>query len=840
MLTDTKIDRHKLQNPEAMCWPAYFYCWNDVLSEESIAQQIQDMAAMGAKSVCQLPEPKEFRPETMQTWLEPDYLSPGYMAMYKRMAEEASKLGMRMWLYDEGGWPSGGACGKVVEEHPELASQRLQCETTSVEAGCTIDIPDDCLSAYLYRDGKLVKKLTPGAGECIKDSECSIVVYSVYKFTERNPHTPAYPDLLNPLATAEFLRITHEAYKSSVGEYFGNTIHFVFTDEPSVKNPPWTDGLDVDFQQKFGYDIKEHLSAIFDPNGIEDAQARVDFYDWWSQRFVDAYFNVCKAWCNKNNLLFAGHVGGEDTTDGSRNHGFGHATRVLRSMDVPGVDAIWRQVFPGSKNHHFPKYASSVAHQNGTPWSFVELFAVYGSGITPEQMKWVTDYHFVRGINLIVASAYAQSTREHFMAGERPNYGPGNPIWKHLGDYHGYVARLGYLLSLGKPDIGIALYFPVRDIWAGGPDLEAVIQSNDSAAAALSDCQCDFDMVDDDVLGNAEVSNGQLQVGAMAYHTICVSQTKWMPDTTKAKLAEFCLAGGKVLWLGEENTYFGEHIELNAISKHVQPSLNISPECSGVRICKRELENGSLIYITNESMGELHFTVHLGDDKRIAFIDPITGNLFAPANLVKSSSGWDLPINLPFAGSCVIVVGADFADAIPEVLEQSEAKVSIPTGWKIRRLVSHIIDEHDITISKIEEEAQPVELGDWTNDYGQQFSGECEYTAYFDCNEETADCVIDLGEVRYACEVFLNGESLGTRLWHPYSYRATGKLQASLNELRIVVANTLANQYVTSSIFDDWSPAKTGPYHSIAIEFEKDTAFGGLYGPVQIKIDVSS
>ena len=836
MLIDTNIDIQKLKNPEAMYWPAYFYCWNDVLSEDSIVQQIQDMAAMGAKSVCPLPEPKEFRPETMQTWLEPDYLSPGYMAMYKKMAEEVSKLGMRMWLYDEGGWPSGGACGKVVQQHPELASQRLQCETAVVEAGSTINIPDDCLSAYLCKDGKPVRKLAPGSSECIGDTECSIVVYSVYKFTERNPHTPAYPDLLNPLATAEFLRITHEAYKFSVGEYFGNVIHFVFTDEPSIKNPPWTDGLDTDFHQKFGYDIKDHLAAIFDPNGIEDALARIDFYDWWSQRFVDAYFNVCKAWCKENNLLLAGHVGGEDTTEGSRNHGFGHATRVLRSMDVPGVDAIWRQVFPGKKNHHFPKFASSAAHQNGTPWSFAELFAVYGSGITPEQMKWVTDYHFVRGINLIVASAYAQSTREHFMAGERPNYGPSNPMWKRLGDYHGYVARLGYLLSLGKPDIGTALYFPVRDIWAGGPDFEAVTQSNDNAAAALLDCQCDFDMVDDDVLGNAEVSDGFIQVGAASYHTICVSKTKWMPDSIKNKLSEFCAAGGNVLWLSEYEHDYGESICLDEIPDFVQPTLRISPQYCGIRICRRQLENGSLIFITNESLKGLCFTVHLGDDKRIACIDPVTGNLFTPAGMVHTDTGWDVPIGLPFAGSCLIGVGEDFDDTPFEALETSNMITSIPTEWKIRRLVTHIIDEHDITINKVEEETQPVELGDWENVYGQSFSGECEYSTYFECDIETGECVIDLGEVRYACEVFLNGESLGTRLWHPYSFRATGKLREGINELRIVVSNTMANQYVTSRIFDDWSAAKTGPYHSIAMEFEKDTAFGGLYGPVQIKL----
>ena len=151
-------------------------------------------------------------------------------------------------------------------------------------------------------------------------------------------------------------------------------------------------------------------------------------------------------------------------------------------MDVPGVDVIWRQLWPGGNNHHFPKYASTVSHQSGLPWSLTESFAVYGSGLTPSQMKWISNYQYVRGINLSVLSCYPQSTKDWFLGGIRPMFGPGNPLWQYMDDYHGYLGRLGYLLSLGNPYIKIALYYPISDIWAGGLELDSVCSSNDELA----------------------------------------------------------------------------------------------------------------------------------------------------------------------------------------------------------------------------------------------------------------------------------------------------------------------------------------------------------------------
>ena len=54
-------------------------------------------------------------------------------------------------------------------------------------------------------------------------------------------------------------------------------------------------------------------------------------------------------------------------------------------------------------------------------------------------------------------------------------------------------------------------------------------------------------------------------------------------------------------------------------------------------------------------------------------------------------------------------------------------------------------------------------------------------------------------------------------------------------ELRIVVANTIANVCARSDYFDRHSNADVGPYHARMVKSEALVPGGGLLGPVQIR-----
>ena len=96
--------------------------------------------------------------------------------------------------------------------------------------------------------------------------------------------------------------------------------------------------------------------------------------------------------------------------------------------------------------------------------------------------------------------------------------------------------------------------------------------------------------------------------------------------------------------------------------------------------------------------------------------------------------------------------------------------------------------------------------------------------------------LIDLGKVDYSCDkLIINGHDLGTRPMAPFIYEIDGKLLKEENELIVNIANTCANQFVTSKVLDKYPYEVIGPYHRIMQQFEGDFVESGLLGPVVIK-----
>ena len=67
------------------------------------------------------------------------------------------------------------------------------------------------------------------------------------------------------------------------------------------------------------------------------------------------------------------------------------------------------------------------------------------------------------------------------------------------------------------------------------------------------------------------------------------------------------------------------------------------------------------------------------------------------------------------------------------------------------------------------------------------------------------DWVLDLGDVRHACSVVLNGELIGRRVWKPYMLDISGKLRTGGNKLEVTVTNTLANAIHDPKVQEQWA-----------------------------------
>ena len=155
--------------------------------------------------------------------------------------------------------------------------------------------------------------------------------------------------------------------------------------------------------------------------------------------------------------------------------------------------------------------------------------------------------------------------------------------------------------------------------------------------------------------------------------------------------------------------------------------------------------------------------------------------------------------------------------------------------YTIRRTKQFVIGALESYNKQITEAPQPTALGDWQVFAGKEYSGSCVYQTRFPVPAHAADAVLDLGDVRYTAEVFLNGESHGVRVMAPYTFEIKAEAWKDENDLEIRVSNTAANAYYYTDSFDKWPKWMLTPYHEKAQMFHMDSLLSGLYGPVRIR-----
>ena len=347
---------------EAECDPAfspgYFWMWNAKLDPAVLVAQLEDMRAHDVRSVCIHPLPKGFRRGIIESHMDPDYLTPEYLDVFAKVVKRARELGMDAWLYDEGGWPSGGACGLVAKA--------------------------DATGAFCRR-------------RLSADGEPKVIV-------ERHGGNPPYPSIVEKGTTEKFLELTHDAYAKAMPDDIGKTVRFAFTDEPSMplacasdrSSLAWTADFDQVFKEKKGYDLRPHVKELLcrkDETDDRLAKLRIDYHDVRADLFLERFMLPIRDWCRAHGMISGGHVNVEHRVEeGVEFGGHGDLMRSLRAMDCPGVDVIWRQLFPPTAGRDattlpFPRYAASAMHQNGGRFALSESFAIFGDGCTPDHMK---------------------------------------------------------------------------------------------------------------------------------------------------------------------------------------------------------------------------------------------------------------------------------------------------------------------------------------------------------------------------------------------------------------------------------------------------------------------
>ena len=761
--------------------PAYFWCWNARLDADALCAQLEDMHAHGIRNVCIHPVPKNFRKD-IYSEMEPEYLTPGYLEVYAKVVRRAGELGMHSYLYDEGGWPSGGACGLVAASDPE--------------------------GRFAPRDAVIAQ-----------DGGAAIVKRESY-----GPRSAKHPSLVEKGVADRFIGITHEAYAKALGRCVGTTVRIAFTDEPDMPRDAkgvslgWASDFADEFKRRKGYDVMPLVpDLIHDADGTNAALAevRVDVQDVKADLYVERYLSPIREWCHAHGLLSGGHLNNEDEPEAEAERGHGSLLRSLRAMDVPGVDVIWRQLFPASDApatlNPFPRYAASAMHQNGGRLALSESFAVFGDSTSPAQMKWVVDYQMVRGINTFVFSSIWQRTGD-----SEPHSGPVVPHWDFEPHFFRYVERTCRFLSRGRPGAEIAVLCNARGFWAGGEDRKTAAAAHYAAARALDEMNCDYDFVEDVQLADASVlPDGGLQVGAMVYKAVVLPSSNRMLASAGSVLKAFEKAGGLVVR------------GVDAIGT-VPRTLRVSGRgARSIRVMKRIDGDRRIWFLMNEDMEDRSVEMSFPDGGAVVRYDP-EGEAFELA----AADGRVVRTFLP--GETAIYVTGSVPDSRPPPRYEGRRRV-VDSGWTLRALVSHEVGDAEFKVRRLDAAAEPTALGDWRAVLGRTFSGKVEYRVAFD-SDAAGDCLLDLGDVKWCASARLNGKDLGERFFGPFAWPA--EIRKGRNVLEVTVANLLVNQVGDDAIRGRLLRASRsgGKYEERVRPFDRFNHESGLFGPVTLRM----
>ena len=834
--------------PDALMRPMPMWFWNGRIDHDRLIAQMEQMLEGGIRAFFIHPMPSEFRPKDFVAGLEAEYLGDQYMEAVRRVVEAASTRGMKVWLYDEGGWPSGSNLGRVVKERPDLR-------------------------------GKVAHYNEQGQVEIL----------------ERG-----YPvDLLDAETTRTFIRQVHERYKAVVGEFFGTTIPGIFTDEPRYGGRvggaeiPWTPKLPEEFKKRKGYDITLGLSILFDLRASRSlpaskrAQVLCDFFHVVTQVWRDNYFRVLQEWCRANNLLLVGHINSEETLHGHLTNG-GDFYRAMECMDWPGIDAIARQIFPGCGND-YPKFASSVAHVRGKNRVLSESFAVYGWDLTFAQMKWITDYQYVRGVNALSPMAFYSDAGGPRKIGTMSDQFLTNPLWQHYREYADYVGRLGALLTIGKPVVEVGVYYPIKSLWAG--DIAEGTQNVETQLAPLSrrllQQQIDFDYLDDDAICRATVEKGgRLAVGDCRYRSIIVPAVSIVPIETLRQLRAFAEAGGTVVFLyGEPHLTcraatqtdlpeilkamasftVSDGSEVDVVLGMLPWTVKLGIANHEIRALRRTTGETEIFFLTNESSTQEHqLRVRLPVEGPVHVLNVETGT-FSRATV----SAGAVRITLPPSGSVALLVGEGDIGAGQRSTASPPDRVKTAEGpWTLTVTKEWVYRDGEILLLEAEEDAAPGdidaalsvwggepeeqsdggeqllgssmrldELAHWDAVFFPTFCGTVDYLVACEIETKPGHVVLDLGTVGVVAEVLVNAQPVGKKLWPPYRFDVTDAFVSGLNTIRVIVTSTLHRLMSDEVVVADLK--QRGWYNTYAQQVAKFTggpAPAGLIGPVKLEI----
>lgn len=452
-----------------------------------------------------------------------------------------AEVGLRVWIYDEDGYPSGAAGGLVLKENRDFEALALAYDRSRVDP---------------------------------------FVVRASYEYTHASNNFYAarrYPNLMDQAAVASFIRATHDAYYQRLEPFFGKTIEAFFTDEPSlmavdtgrlpedvrkrvrVVDPldpnikplpsvPWLADLPGLYRQRYGQDLMAVRKSLFEGDTDADRQVRRQYWALVADLLADRYFGQIEQWTRAHSVASSGHILWEEML--LHNAALeGNSLKMLSRMDIPGLDILSSDpeavIHTGWMTAVLP---ASAALLNGRRLVMTEVsdFAETMGNKGPAS---------VAGMCATAAWQAALGVTEFTLYYGRQQRSP-----EEYQSYCVHVGRLNALLREAQPSPHVLLYYPISDIWSQykpvvapltvesqSQRLRDTVNSFMNLGQRMTRGQISFAIADHEMLAAGRVQGDTIHIGSGSFKALVLPAGVEPPSSAEQQIKRFEAGGGRVL-----------------------------------------------------------------------------------------------------------------------------------------------------------------------------------------------------------------------------------------------------------------------------------------------------
>ncbi|QHS59336.1 glycosyl hydrolase [Chitinophaga agri] len=670
-----------------------------------------------------------------------------------------------------------------------------------------------------------------------------------------------------------------------------------YNDSYEVYNADWTPAFFSAFLRERGYDLRYYLRELISEDSTDlVARIKSDYRETMSALLMDNFTHPWTTWSHGYGSLSRNQAHGSPgnlldlyaAVDIPECETFGSTY-----FPIPGLRRDSGDIRNVDPDPVMLKFASSAGHVGGHPLVSCETFTWLTEHFKTSlsQCKPEVEQAFLAGVNHVFYHGNTFSPADVSWPGwlfyASVNFVPANSCWPHLKGLNNYIERVQSVLQAGTANNELLIYWPVYDVWynARGRDMALKVHSIDEwlhptpfykQVTALQQTGYSVDFISDRLLSKAAVGNGRIVISRTAapYKILVIPKVTFMPVQTLHQIIALAEQGGTVIFeaLPQDVPGFGKLQEHRKEFKRLLSTLSFKPvngkwqiaekgkgkllltadiqealrqegiereklTDDGLKFIRRKDKDTTWYYIVNHTARKIDRFLPLNDGGVATWLlDPMTGRTGVPA--VKEENGKKaVRIQLASGESILVRTGAgagNIGNNAWNYLNTAESPVTLSGNWQLTFTAGGPYKPADRILDGL---VSWTALSDTAAD---SYSGSAVYTKTFTLPEKSAaEYILDLGEVHESARVTINGQDAGIYWAIPFTGRIGAYLKQGVNEIRIEVANLMANRIR----YMDQHGMSWRNYHEINfvnINYKPFDAGGwalqpsGLVGPVTI------